>query len=160
MSKFCFIKQIDFTRPHADQGCCSDALPLLISSLSKRQVREGLHWGLPLQQQRHVQPHRWLLPVRSRLDRRGLLSGYALSLYPLFNQFFVSCNLLFVWPLSFTLIGINRFHDPAHPRTDSLLKWLLLYIMSFDLQHYWPKIIRRALSHHAIGNWCVSFLLP
>lgn len=104
---FCFIRQIDFTRPHADQGCCSDALPLFVSSLSERQVREGLHRGLPLQQQRHMQPHRWLLPVRSRLDRRGLLPGYALSPLSL-----VSSSLPFIWPLSFTLIGINRFSWP------------------------------------------------
>lgn len=86
--------------------------------------------------------------------------GTRYRFYPLFNHFLVSCNFLFLWLLSFTLIGINRFHDPTHPRTDSLLKWLLPYIMPLDLQHCWPKIIWRALSYHAPRNWCVPFLLP
>lgn len=52
--------------------CCF----FLFCSLSKWQVRESLCRDLPLHQQRHLQPHWWLLPVFSWLDRRGLLSGY------------------------------------------------------------------------------------
>lgn len=80
--------------------------------------------------------------------------GMPYRFYPLFLAVFSSS-----WPLSFTLIGISRFHDPTHPRTDSLLKLLLLYVMPLNLQHCWPKIIRKALSYHAIGNWWVPFFI-
>lgn len=82
MSRFVVVMLTDVTRwTHAGQGCFfkKNVLLLFLPSLSKWQVREGLHWGLPLQQQWHLQPHRWLLPMRSRLDWRGLLSGYALT---------------------------------------------------------------------------------
>lgn len=117
--------------------CCF----FLFCSLSKWQVRESLCRDLPLHQQRHLQPHWWLLPVFSWLDRRGLLSGYGWLpsfLHPL-------CNLLIcpLFPLSLsvstpnfsltlTFIHINHLHERERTnlstswcKTHSLLKWLL-----------------------------------
>lgn len=57
---------------------------------------------------------------------------------------------------SFTSLASVVFMTHTHPRTDCLLR-VLFYIMPLDLRYCWPKIIRRALSYHTIGNWCVPF---
>lgn len=94
-----------------------------------------------------------------RIALRVCFNAFILSLTSsLFCIDFVGkfCCSSFV-PALIYFIGISHFHDPNHPRTDCLLKWVLLYIMPLDLQHCWAKIIRRALSYHSIGNWCVPF---
>lgn len=76
-----------------------------ICSVSERQVREGLRWDLPLHQQWHLQPHRWLLPVLPRLDRRRLLSGCAYLLHPAFDL------LIFLWS-SLLIVRLPLSHLP------------------------------------------------
>lgn len=87
--------------------------------------------------------------------------GTLKRLYPSFLYFVLSFLRLFATRClsQFSLASLASvvFMTPTHPRTDCLLKWVLLYIMPLDLWYCWPKIIRRALSYHAIGNWCVPF---
>lgn len=108
----------------------------LFCSLSKWQVRESLCRDLPLHQQRHLQPHWWLLPVFPWLDRRGLLSGYGFlpsfihSVICSFSHFPHS-HCLSPLLISYTLIIFMTRHterttlSTSWCKTHSLLKWLL-----------------------------------
>lgn len=71
------VRSTTFAAPPPPPHCAAFNCLLVVGSLPLRSVcqrplRPSLLRDLPLHQQRHLQPHRRLLPVLPRLDRGGL----------------------------------------------------------------------------------------